>query len=92
VLSDTVRVGDLVLAWNDSFFYSDDKTAYHYPGVPYWAGAVWDWGDGTSPTVGGPIVNHVYSKPGTYTVTMKFTDTENAVGAATAMITVSAMP
>jgi hypothetical protein len=92
VLSDTVHAGDLVLVWNDSFFYSDDKTAYHYPGVPYWAGTTWDWGDGTPPTVGGPIVNHVYSKPGTYTVTMKFTDTENAVGTATVSITVAAVP
>jgi hypothetical protein len=92
VLSDTVHAGDLVLVWNDSFFYSDDKTAYHYPGVPYWAGTTWDWGDGTPPTVGGPIVNHVYSQPGTYTVTMKFTDTENAVGTATVSITVAAVP
>jgi hypothetical protein len=91
-LSDTVHAGDLVLVWNDSFFYSDDKTAYHYPGVPYWAGTTWDWGDGTPFTVGGPIVNHVYSKPGTYTVTMKFTDTENAVGTATVSITVAAAP
>jgi hypothetical protein len=91
-LSDTVHAGDLVLVWNDSFFYSDDKTAYHYPGVPYWAGTTWDWGDGTPSTVGGPIVNHVYNKPGTYTVTMKFTDTENAVGTATVSITVAAAP
>jgi hypothetical protein len=92
VVSDTVRVGDLVLVWNDSFFYSDDKTANHYPGVPYWAGTTWDWGDGTPLTVGGPMVNHVYKNPGTYTVTMRFTDTENAVGTATRTITVLAMP
>jgi hypothetical protein len=92
VSSDTVRVGDLVLVWNDSFFYSDDKTAYHYPGIPYWAGTTWDWGDGTPLTVGGPMVNHVYKIPGTYTVTMKFTDTENAVGTAARTITVLAMP
>jgi hypothetical protein len=75
-----------------NFHYSDDKTAYHYPGVPYWAGTTWDWGDGTPVTVGGPMVNHVYNNPGTYTVTMKFTDTENAVGTATVMIAVLAMP
>jgi hypothetical protein len=92
VLSDTVRTGDLVLAWNDSYFYSDDKTAYHYPGVPYWAGTTWDWGDGTAPTVGGPMVDHVYNDPGTYTVTMKFTDTEKAVGTATVVIKVMDMP
>jgi surface-anchored protein len=38
------------------------------------------------------MVDHVYSKPGTYTVTMKFTDTENAVGTATVSITVAAVP
>jgi hypothetical protein len=92
VLSDTVRAGDLVLAWNDSYFYSDDKTAYHYPGVPYWAGTTWDWGDGTPLTVGGPMVDHVYSNPGTYKLTMKFTDRENAVGTATVMITVLDIP
>jgi hypothetical protein len=92
VSSDTVRVGDLVLLWNDSYFYYDDKTAYHYPGVPYWAGTTWDWGDGTPVTLGGPMVNHVYTNPGTYTVTMKFTDTENAVGTATRIITVLPMP
>ena len=92
VLSDTVRAGDLVLAWNDSYFYSDDKTAYHYPGLPYWAGTTWDWGDGTPLTVGGPMVDHVYSNPGTYKLTMKFTDRENAVGTATVMITVLDIP
>jgi hypothetical protein len=91
-LSDTVSAGDLVLAWNDSYFYSDDKSAYHYPGVPYWAGTTWDWGDGTPLTVGGPMVDHVYSNPGTYTLTMKFTDTEEAVGTATLKIKVSGMP
>ncbi|MEJ2109124.1 MAG: M28 family peptidase [Acidobacteriota bacterium] len=92
VLSNTVRTGDLVLAWNDSYFYSDDKTAYHYPGVPYWAGTTWDWGDGTPSTVGGPMVDHVYKSPGTYTVTMTFTDTEKAVGTATVTIKVLDMP
>jgi PKD repeat protein len=52
----------------------------------------WDWGDGTPPTAGGPMVNHVYNNPGAYTATMKFTDTENAVGTATVIIKVLAMP
>jgi Zn-dependent M28 family amino/carboxypeptidase len=88
ISSDTVRVGDLVLVWNDSYFYRDDKTAYHYPGVPYWAGTTWDWGDGTPLTVGGPMVNHVYENPGNYTITMTFTDTEMAQGTATQEIEV----
>jgi hypothetical protein len=86
------RNRDMIFAWNDSYFYSDDKTAYHYPGVPHWAGTTWDWGDGTPPTAGGPMVNHVYNNPGAYTATMKFTDTENAVGTATVIIKVLAMP
>ena len=77
------------IVWNDSCFYRDDKTAYHYPGVPYWAGCKWDWGDGTPVTLGGPMVNHVYKDSGTYTITMTFTDTENASATATREITVS---
>jgi hypothetical protein len=83
ISSSTVSVGDLVLVWNDSYYYRDDKTAYHYPGVQSWAGTRWDWGDETPVTVGGPMVNHVYDNPGHYTITMTFTDTEGASGTAT---------
>jgi hypothetical protein len=82
ILSDTVRVGDLVQVWNDSYFFYDDKTSYHYPALPEWAGTTWDWGDGTPLTLGGPMVNHVYENPGIYTITMSFTDTEGAQGTA----------
>ncbi len=78
ILSDKVRVGDLVLVWNDSYFFNDDKTSYHHPALPEWAGSTWDWGDGTPVTIGGPMVDHVYENPGTYTITFKFTDTEGA--------------
>ena len=88
ILSDTVRVGDLVLVWNDSYSFYDDKTSYHYPALPEWAGTTWDWGDGTPLAVGGPMVNHVYEIPGTYTLTMTFADTEGAQGTATQEIKV----
>ena len=88
VLSDTVKVGDLVQVWNDSYFFYDDKTSYHYPALPEWAGTTWDWGDGTPLTLGGPMVNHVYEEVGTYTITMTFTDTEGAKGTATQEIVV----
>jgi PKD repeat protein len=91
-MSDTVRVGDLVLLWNDSYFYYDDKTAYHYPGVPYWAGTTWDWGDGTTTAGVKDAVTHVYNNPGVYTITMTFTDTEGATATATCNITVLSMP
>ncbi len=78
ILSDNVRVGDLVLVWNDSYFFNDDKTSYHHPALPDWAGTAWDWGDGTPITIGGPMVNHVYENPGVYSISMTFTDTEGA--------------
>jgi hypothetical protein len=87
LLSNVVSVGDVVMAWNDETFFYDDKTAYHYPGVPYWAGTVWDWGDGTK-TTGGPNVNHTYASPGTFTVKMTFTDTEGAATTATRQVVV----
>ena len=80
------------MAWNDETFFYDDKTSYHYPGVPYWAGTEWDWGDGTANTIGGPTANHVYENPGVYTITLTFTDTEGAQGIATKDITVLSMP
>ena len=76
ILSDKVRVGDLILVWNDSYYFQDDKTSYHHPALPEWAGTTWDWGDGTPLTIGGPMVNHIYENPGTYSITMTFTDTE----------------
>jgi len=85
-------MGDLVLVWNDSYYFFDDKTSYHHPAQSEWAGTTWDWGDDTPLTFGGPMVNHVYQNPGTYTITMKFTDTEGAQGTATQEIKVLAMP
>jgi hypothetical protein len=91
-LSDNVRAGDTVIVWNDSYYYYDDKTAYHGPGIPEWVGAKWDWGDGTPATLGEPYVLHVYEKPGTYTITLTFPDTEGAQGKATKKIEVLNMP
>jgi len=92
ILSDTVRVGDAAMVWNDSYFFHDDKASYHYPALPEWAGTAWDWGDGTPLAIGGPIVDHVYESPGAYTITMTFTDTEGAQGMATREIKVLPMP
>jgi hypothetical protein len=78
ILSDTVMVGDTVTVWNDETRFYDDKTSYHYPALPEWAGTKWEWGDGSPVTVGGPTANHIYEKPGTYIITLEFTDTEGA--------------
>jgi len=92
ILSDTVRVGDTVKVWNDETRFYDDKTSYHYPALPEWAGTTWEWGDSTPITIGGPTADHVYKNPGTYTITMKFTDTEKATAVATKEITVLPLP
>jgi hypothetical protein len=92
VLSDMVRAGDPVKVWNDETRFYDDKTSYHYPALPEWAGTTWDWGDGTPVTVGGPTAMHVYENPGVYTITMKFTDTERATATATKTIKVLDLP
>jgi hypothetical protein len=78
VVSDTVAAGDNVTVWNDETRFYDDKTSYHYPALPEWAGTTWDWGDGSPVTVGGPTASHVYQAPGTYLIKMEFTDTEGA--------------
>jgi hypothetical protein len=82
ILSDTVMVGDRVSVWNDETLFYDDKMSYHYPALPEWAGTKWDWGDGSPVTVGGPTANHVYQEPGTYIITLEFTDTEGATAKA----------
>jgi len=92
VLSDTVKVGDTVKVWNDETRFYDDKTSYHYPALPEWAGTTWDWGDDTPITVGGPTADHVYNNHGTYTIKMKVTDTEGASTTATKEITVMLLP
>jgi len=92
ILSDNVRVGDTVKVWNDETRFYDDKTSYHYPALPEWAGTTWDWGDATPLTIGGPMATYIYEDPGTYTITLKFTDTEGASATATKKVTVSALP
>jgi len=92
VLSDTVMAGDTVTVWNDETRFYDDKTSYHYPALPEWAGTTWDWGDETPITVGGPTANHIYQNSGTYLITMKFTDTEGATTTAIKEIRVLPLP
>jgi hypothetical protein len=79
VLSDTVVAGDNVTVWNDETRFYDDKTSYHYSALPEWAGTTWDWGDGTPITIDGPTAIHTYQNPGSYSITMEFTDTEGAI-------------
>lgn len=88
LLSDTVYVGDTVKAWNDETRFYADKMSYHNSVLPEWTGTIWDWGDGTPVTYGGPTASHVYKNSGDYIITMKFTDVNGATALATRKVTV----
>ena len=92
VLSDRVKAGDTVRVWNDETRFFDEKTSYHYPALPEWAGTIWDWGDATPVTIDGPVATHIYENPGNYTITLKFTDTDGVIARATREITVLPLP
>ena len=103
VLSDTVKAGDMVWAWNDETAFYDDRSYYHYPALPEWAGTIWEWGDGAVSVGGteraeGPLqsqadyATHVYQQPGNYTVTMKCTDVDGATTIASKTIRVLPFP
>ena len=49
----------------------------------------WNFGDGTAPVNGGPVIKHVYAALGTYTVTLT---ARNAAGSATAQTVVTVQP
>lgn len=53
----------------------------------------WDFGDGSPiETLPTPLVEHVYSAPGNYTVTLVVTDDEGLEGSTSAVVTVIAHP
>ncbi len=92
IVSDRIRNGDKVKVWNDETRFYAEKVAYHHPALPEWAGTVWEWGDGTLNTIGGPFIEHVYESPGIYTITMTFTDTKGATAMDTKEVTVLNRP
>ncbi|MBC8162413.1 MAG: PKD domain-containing protein, partial [Roseiflexaceae bacterium] len=49
----------------------------------------WNFGDGTAPVNGGPVIKHIYTALGTYTVTLT---ARNAAGSATAQTVVTVQP
>jgi len=53
-------------------------------------GYLWDFGDGTTSTLGN--VSHSYSVAGTYTATLRVTDNSGATATASVVITVAAAP
>lgn len=86
LLEDVVMVGDKAIAWLDSFDHSVMVNTYMQ--LPDNAGFTWNWGDGTPDIKGGRSFTHVYTKPGTYTLTVKLTDGWGLQGQTTRTITV----
>ncbi|MBM7807383.1 PKD repeat protein [Geodermatophilus bullaregiensis] len=77
----THGVSDLTATLDGSTSADPDGT------VASWA---WDLGDGTTAT--GPTVTHAYATAGTYTVTLRTTDDDGAVGTVSRQVTVTAPP
>jgi hypothetical protein len=88
ILSDTVGVGDTVKVWNDETRFHCTKTCYHLSALPEWSGSIWDWGDGTPVTRGGPVAHHIYVSPGIYSITLHFKDIYGNVAIARQVVTV----
>ena len=86
LFADVVMVGDKAIAWLDSFDHS--RMVNTYMQLPDNAGFTWDWGDGTPVIKGGRSFTHVYTKPGTYTLTVTLTDGWGLQGQTTRTITV----
>ena len=50
-------------------------------------GFAWDFGDGSTDSTSGPVLNHRYAAPGTYTVTLTVTDNRGGTGSTSSSIT-----
>jgi hypothetical protein len=86
-----IHVGDLLIVSLDEQKWFDDKTCYLAPvQLPMYAFLNFSWGDGTpdANNVSTWTANHRYASPGTYTLTLTLTDSQNAKGTATRIITV----
>jgi len=87
VLTPQVCPGDIA-----SFQFLDPCFGFNFNFNQYQS-LTWDYGDGTVETNNNPTVNnvnptHVYSQPGTYTVTLDILDTQGCTATATQQITV----
>lgn len=49
----------------------------------------WDFGDGNTTTVTGPVIGHIYDQPGSYGVSLRVRDNNGISNATTSLITIS---
>jgi PKD repeat protein len=78
----TVYAGE-VIRFNASASYDPDGTIVSY---------TWNFGDGNITTTTSPIINHTYTTPGTYNVTLTVTDDDGQTDDEVKTFTVQAAP
>jgi PKD repeat protein len=78
----TVYAGE-VIQFNASGSYDPDGTIVSY---------TWNFGDGNVTTTASPIINHTYTAPGTYNVTLTVTDDDGQTDDEIKTFTVQAAP
>ncbi len=76
----TYTASGLTVTFDASSSYDDDGYIVNY---------TWNFGDGSSETTSQPTIQHTYSQPGTYQVTLTVTDNDGLVSTVDSSVTVS---
>jgi PKD repeat protein len=92
--SATITVNDLHAAFTVAPSSPKSGTSVKFDAssskVPSGVTYEWDFGDGTTPAIGGPSISYIFAAPGTYTVVLSIHDTLGHTATASQTVTVTA--